>query len=31
MNKKIADRYAVISKLGERVYGKVYLAEYLNN
>jgi len=31
MSKKIADRYQVISKLGEGAYGKVYLAEDLKN
>ena len=31
MSKKIADRYLVISKLGEGAYGKVYLAEDLKN
>ena len=31
MSKKIADRYVVISKLGEGAYGKVYLAEDLKN
>ena len=31
MSKKIADRYLVVSKLGEGAYGKVYLCEDLKN
>ena len=31
MSKKIADRYLIVSKLGEGAYGKVYLAEDLKN
>mgnify|MGYP002627320862 CR=1 FL=1 len=31
MSKKIADRYLVISKLGEGAYGTVYLAEDMKN